>query len=335
MIDPLSSPERADLGRMLRAHAAEVITSGDGDFPWQRWRGLAELGVLGIGSTEGGTALDVFVALEALGSELFPGPLIDTIFAAQVLAGDDLAALTSGRRIAAVVSQPYSPWPDVADWLLEIDADRVAFRRVTEPGRTVTTLTREAWSVADTDVTATAPLLAQARVYADIAAAAYLGGAARSCLERACQHARTRTQFGRLLGEFQAVSHALARCDAALATARCLVVDSAAEWDAGTGRAARITIAASAVARAAVDATLTSHQVFGAIGFSEEARIWRASTTVRQCSLVWLPPARVEAAARAEAHNLLGAGRAHRRIDLSSPHTSLITTPALDLEGRP
>ena len=68
-------------------------------------------------------------------------------------------------------------------------------------------------------------------LFADIALAAYQAGAGNALLEATSRHAATRTQFGRAIGEFQAVAHPLADCSMDLAAAQGLVRHAAFLYD--------------------------------------------------------------------------------------------------------
>ena len=73
-----------------------------------------------------------------------------------------------------------------------------------------------------------------ARCVHDLSLAAYIAAAARRLLEKTAEHARARKQFGRAIGEFQAVAHPLADCVIALDSAATLARGAAWKLDAGT-----------------------------------------------------------------------------------------------------
>jgi acyl-CoA dehydrogenase len=105
--------------------------------------------------------------------------------------------------------------------------------------------------------------------YGALARAAMLAGAVESVLEQALQYANDRVQFGRPIGKFQVIQHALAEIGSESAAAGAAV--SAACESAGTRRA-RLDIAAAKVraGAAALIAARVVHQVHGAIGFTYE-----------------------------------------------------------------
>jgi alkylation response protein AidB-like acyl-CoA dehydrogenase len=111
-------------------------------------------------------------------------------------------------------------------------------------------------------------------------------------VEDAAEHARTRKQFGRAIGEFQAVAHPLA--DAAIALDGAAVLARSAAWriDARGGHAAETSAWAAAArlsaVRAALGAVHTCHQAFGAVGITVEGPAFHVSRRIRQVAS--LPP---------------------------------------------
>ena len=85
----------------------ETVKARAGEFPRELWGELAELGVLALATPEGeGGALELVAAVEALGGAVFPGPLVATCFAAQVLPVAERQRVTSGDAIVAVADGP-------------------------------------------------------------------------------------------------------------------------------------------------------------------------------------------------------------------------------------
>jgi 3-oxo-4-pregnene-20-carboxyl-CoA dehydrogenase beta subunit len=89
--------------------------------------------------------------------------------------------------------------------------------------------------------------------------------------ELLCDYAKSRTQFGQVIGQFQAVQHKLANNYIALAGVR-LILDHAADChDRGNQNWPAFAHAAFAYASSALRrACLENHHIFGAIGYSEE-----------------------------------------------------------------
>ncbi len=113
--------------------------------------------------------------------------------------------------------------------------------------------------------------LARARRWAFVGLAHELVGVAAAALQRAVEHAKTREQFGRPIGCFQAVSHRCAEMFVALEEARSLAYYAAWAVDAGADdadlAAAQAKVAAGATAVSCVQSSI---QVHGGIGFTWE-----------------------------------------------------------------
>jgi alkylation response protein AidB-like acyl-CoA dehydrogenase len=138
-------------------------------------------------------------------------------------------------------------------------------------------LSRPAWratlDAAPATVLAAGPLAAEAVRRAETAAWTALGaesvGVAAHALELTVEHARTRRQFGRPIGAFQAIQHQLADLAVTLEVAR-----SAAAYVTRTARTPEATVAAHTLAvrasEAAVTITTEAIQLHGGIGFTWE-----------------------------------------------------------------
>ncbi|HEX9122171.1 MAG TPA: acyl-CoA dehydrogenase family protein [Actinomycetota bacterium] len=101
-------------------------------------------------------------------------------------------------------------------------------------------------------------------------------GVASTALEMAVQHARTRAQFGRPIGAFQAVSQQLAEAYVEVESARSLSLWAAAEVASGHGDRYRVAAAAKAFAtEAAVRTCERAIQVHGGMGFTWEHPLHR------------------------------------------------------------
>ena len=92
-----------------------------------------------------------------------------------------------------------------------------------------------------------------------------IAGAARTVVAQACDHARTRIQFGRPIAAFQAVRHHLA--DALVAVEG---LDAALDAAAVAGTAETAALAKAAAGRAARTVVDHGRQVLGGIGFTTE-----------------------------------------------------------------
>lgn len=89
-------------------------------------------------------------------------------------------------------------------------------------------------------------------------------------LARCVDHARSRKQFGRTIGSFQAISHRLATMKQRLESSRLLLYRACWSLDRGRPAVAEAALAKTAVAEAAVANALDAVQVFGARGYLAE-----------------------------------------------------------------
>ena len=231
------------------------------------WNDLENLGVFGIG-VEQGTLTDLAVAVEELAHALTPGPALPTALVSHVLGRpvrDGALALQPGTLTATrhpdgriTISGQTSPVLGAPGELIVTTGQ--GWFHVTGPA-VVTPLTPLDFSRELTAVTlddATAEPVAGPQAAALFAAEA--AGVARWCLETAVDYAKTRSQFGHRIGEFQAVKHICA-------TMACRAERAAAlAWDASRGGSASVAEALEDAVQNAKDCV----QVLGGIGFTWE-----------------------------------------------------------------
>jgi acyl-CoA dehydrogenase len=115
-----------------------------------------------------------------------------------------------------------------------------------------------------------------------IVRSALMAGAIERCLALAVEYANLRVQFGRPIGKFQAVQQSIALIATQAAAARAAAEagsEAIDDWLAGQGEPLTQSIAASSAkirtGEAAGQACAIAHQVFGAIGFTEEHELHR------------------------------------------------------------
>jgi len=101
-------------------------------------------------------------------------------------------------------------------------------------------------------------------------------GAMERLLETAIAHARTRSQFGQLIGKFQAISHRIADMKVSLEAARLLVYRAA--WRLEHARSASLDAAMAKlfVSESLLQAALGTVQIHGGYGFMAEYEVERA-----------------------------------------------------------
>jgi alkylation response protein AidB-like acyl-CoA dehydrogenase len=285
---------------------------GDGevvrrDFDRALWERLAELGVLTLATEEGGGgAVHVVAVMTQLGRAGFAGPLAGTVVAAQLLPPAERESVTSGRALVALAGgSPRVPWAPVADIFIQLARDGFAYRAV--PASEITplaTMSGEPWGEVELDASDRLGACERPVALGDVALAAYLAGSAGEVVAIAAEYVKHRRQFGRSLGEFQAVAHPLADCHARAVAARDIALYAAHHLDAGTPGAAALAAAARLSATdAATRAAYAGHQAMGGMGFVEGTLLSVLTRAARTLSLAppGLESTRLTASGRAPA----------------------------------
>ncbi|MET4668471.1 acyl-CoA dehydrogenase family protein [Streptomyces sp. PvR018] len=264
------------------------------------WRELGAAGFFALRLPEesGGVGLglpEAVLLFEEAGRALLPGPLVATHLAAGLVKG--------AAEGEAVVTASQGGGLPVAD-LRGADAVLVAGGVLT--GEELAAFVAGARPVRSMDpltpLHRAEGLVAAAEAYpgalrgdgALLTAAEQLGSAARTT-EMAVQHARTREQFGSLIGSFQAVKHLCADMLARTEPARGAVYAAAVTGDPVEIAAAKL-LADDAAVRNARDCL----QIHGGMGFT-----WEADVHLH-LKRAWLRAARWLSAAEAE--EILAAG---------------------------
>jgi alkylation response protein AidB-like acyl-CoA dehydrogenase len=275
--------------------AARAVAAGDVSAGKAVWKQLAEVGLPALliperwGGLDAGTG-DVVVAFEEIGHHAVPGPLVESaVFAPVLLRGlardhpglaRRLTGLAEGDTLLTVAHSPGprvvgASWVDEVlvvrgDELLLVSGESLQQQRSVDPSRQIDALVGSS-----ADSLASGPdvsrYAAKATEVATLAASAQLLGAARRMLELSTEYAGQRTQFGRRIGEFQAVKHHLADVAVAVEFTRPVVHGAAVALMTGSPDARRdVSAAKITAARTADRAARTALQVHGAIGYTQE-----------------------------------------------------------------
>ena len=292
----------ADTPAVVRAWA-----QGDAEPGLRLWQRLAELGVHGllIPESAGGAGagpVELVVAFEALGRHAVPGPWVESVAVLPQLLGDVaaeatwLARLAEGAEIGTLAAPPVVPYAldaDVATRVLVLDChDRLREGVAGERLQSVDAARR----LFPVTSGATVAALEEATVVRGydlgvLACTAQLLGLGEHLLTAAVEYAQARTQFGRAIGSYQAVKHALADVRVALDFARPLVMGAALALEAGSPDATRdVSAAKVATGDAAHRAARTALQVHGAIGYTAEHDLGLWITKVRALVTAWGTP---------------------------------------------
>lgn len=285
----------ADVPGAVRAWA-------DGDAAPGRkvWTRLSELGVTALAVEEcfdglGAHPVDLVVACERMGRWCVPGPVIESVAVAPILLAQDSrsSALAGGELIATVAIPPAVPRAADADFagltLLArhatvSDAATGDQHRSVDPSRRLF------------DVTATGadrPAdVERAFRFGVLGTAAQLIGAGQAMLDASVEYATQRSQFGRVIGSYQAVKHMLADTHIALELARPLLYAAALSLADGSPDADRdVSAAKVAASDAALRSARASLQTHGAIGYTAEHDLSQWLLKVQALHSAWGGPA--------------------------------------------
>jgi hypothetical protein len=292
----------AERAAVREAVAAWCRQASPASFDPRRWRELAGLGVLAVGTDGESGARELVASCEALGAGAAAGPLVETFLALRVLPDAERAAVAAGDALASVGEPPLLPFAPLAQVFVALDGERAFLARPRGPVAKLDTLAGDPWGRVELERERELAGAAEALAAGRLACAALLAAAGRRAIEEAAAHARTRKQFGRAIGEFQAVAHPLAACWIRISAAEMLA--RAAAHDADHGDADAPTLASAAwlsARRAALDAALQAQQTFGAVGITLEGPIFGLTRRIRQWASLALgaEPARAGVAAAA------------------------------------
>ena len=263
------------------------------------WALLGDLGVTALAVPEesdgiGAHPVDLVVAVERLGRWCVPGPVAESLAVAPVLlAGDDRAAsLASGELIATVAMPPAVPRAVDADFAGLVllagdgtvsDAKPVGAHESVDPCRRLFDVSGSGGS-RPADVS-------RAYDFGALATAAQLVGAGQAMLDLSVDYAKQRSQFGRVIGSYQAIKHKLADVHIALELARPLVYGAALSLADHSPDAARDVSAAKAAASdAALLSARASLQTHGAIGYTAEHDLSQWLLRVQALRSAWGDP---------------------------------------------
>lgn len=302
---------RADTSAIIRAW-----TDGDTTPGLDLWGRLAETGVTALLIPEshdgmGAGAVDMMVAAVELGRHAVPGPIVESIAVLPSLlaaVGDDagLATLAEGAPATVAIAPDQTRAADTG-----VCGDAVY---IVSGGRLHRAVVGDVHASVDrartvSDVTPGADLGAadagRAALLGALATAAQLQGLGERMLGMGVEYAKQRKQFGREIGQFQAVKHHLANVAVGLEMSRPLLwaaamaVDESADLLAaaaasdtervpGLSALTRdVSAARVACADAAYRAARTVFQVHGGIGYTMEHDLSLWLTKTRALQSAW------------------------------------------------
>ncbi|WP_205472436.1 acyl-CoA dehydrogenase family protein [Nocardioides sp. SYSU D00038] len=271
---------------------ARAWAEGDTEPGLRLWSRLAEQGVNALLVPEdvgglGASRVELVIAFELLGRHGVPGPWVESAAYLPVALTDTetLAALAEGA-VGTVAAPPHAPLAldaDVADHVYLATATGLVGGAV-GTGKVSVDRTRRLFEVSGVDGDGSPAPLDAAFDSAALATAAQLLGAGERLLADSVTYVKQRKQFGREIGSYQAIKHALADVRIGLDFARPLLLGAAlGEVPAGAAKVA--------CGDAAYRASRTGLQVHGAIGYTQEFDLSVWVTKVRALVTAWGTPA--------------------------------------------
>jgi hypothetical protein len=247
---------------------ARSWADGDSAPGLKLWSRLAEQGVLSLATDA--TPVELSIAFEALGRYAVPGPWVESAAYLPIALGHEI------EGVATVALPPHVPYfldADVAD---QVYVGDLPFTGVGERVGSVDR-TRRLFDLTGSGVVGPDEAAFDLAV---LAVSAQLLGAGERVLADSVTYVKQRKQFGREIGSYQAIKHALADVRIALDFARPLVFGAAlGEVPASAAKVA--------TADAAYLASRTGLQVHGAIGYTQEFDLSIWITKIRALVGAW------------------------------------------------
>lgn len=252
-----------------------------GGWPAELWAGLEAQGLtLGLVPEEaGGVGLswgDAAAIWQVLGRHGAPGPFAETMFCAALLAGAGIDVPEGPLGLACGTAA--IPYGRHVNCIVRLEGSTVALHEGGEMARADANVGRE-----PRDAMASGPRIARALLPNQfgpragllgraLIRAAVIAGALERVLALTVEWANTRRQFGRPIGKFQAIQQQLAAMAGEVAAVSVAVGQAARAVDARglAGAAFEIGCAKIVAGEAATLGAATAHQVFAAIGITEE-----------------------------------------------------------------
>ncbi len=281
--------------RMFADHCDKPLLDAaeQGHFPAPLWDVIAENQLPQLATAAGGGSLaDAFRLLRVAGRHALPLPLAETLIANHLMSEAKCGAFDG--RISLGIADSHSaegaevnvelvgvPWARAMQRIcyvigdpLEIVILDVAECQITEHANIAGEARDEVRFLGVPGRCGTSPSLDVAGVFELMALsrAAQMSGALERVLELSLDYAKERKQFGRPIGGFQAIQHALALLAGQVAAALRATDAAIAALD--TARfAVQVAVAKSRVGEAAGIASEIAHQVHGAMGFTHEHQL--------------------------------------------------------------
>jgi acyl-CoA dehydrogenase len=270
-----------------------------GELDMGLWHSCENMGLLMalVSEEAGGSGMswaDIELPLRVLGRHLSPLPIGESMIAAHALAEagmevpcgivtiiEDKLTLTSGGRLSG--SALNVPWGSFGEYGIALaERDNESYICVFNMEET-TRMAQETYGriptanvtfdhVSTLERTAVAPsVFGELGLLPRIAAlrVAQIAGALAGVLDLCVEYANLRVQFGRPIGKFQAIQQMIAELAAEIAAAQSAAAFACQRLDEHDGIRGAM-VAKARASRAAGRAAQIAHQIFGAIGVTDE-----------------------------------------------------------------
>ena len=247
-----------------------------GEWPAELWDAITAVGFERAEMTVLGVAL-----ARIAGRFVAPIPLVETILTASLLKEAGLE-VPNGPMTASFGELKRVPWARHASYIVTIDDAGVlalfeGAKLVCLAGSNLAGEPRDVVTLGDTKAIARVDGFKADKLLerGALLRAAQITGALEMVLSRTVQYAGERKQFGRPIAKFQAIQHHLATL-AGHTAAVCAAVEAAA----AAPNLLSIASAKSCASEAAGEVASISHQVHGAIGFTQEHDLHRLTKSL-------------------------------------------------------
>ncbi len=298
-MDFLPDPDQQALAAATRdfVSARFPLQGGPAEIDHAQWCELAGMGWLGLAADEeiggaGATLVDEAFVFREIGRGLVPGPVLSTLAAARLAhwaGAPDLAAelIAGHRRVARAVAADGGllvMWPREAAIALVIDERGGMLHPIPEDPELHPGIEDGTAVARITQAQLGAPLariddgetLSRLRRLVLIHTAAQLAGIAQATTDQAVEHAKSRVQFGKPIGAFQAIKHKCAdMATNALAADNLMFFAALNESLSPAGSDYHVLAAAAFCRRAAFANVRANVQIHGAMGFTVETSAHR------------------------------------------------------------
>lgn len=250
----------------------------------------------------GGSLSDLAAVLRIAGRFAAPIPLAETALAGWMLAGSRLPIAGGPLAFGPVHGETVTARPHGTQWSLAGSMRRVPWVRIAQrlvvlvsgpAGAMVACVDPQQCQISHghnlafeprddvvlDNVVVAGSLVAPAdpgvyhaalRLRGALARSLLMAGALERALELAVRYSTERTQFGRKIGQFQAIQQELARFAGEVAAAVAAALSAAGALERGADSLLAVASAKIRTAQAAQEGALIAHQVHGAIGVTDE-----------------------------------------------------------------